>query len=421
MSFCPVELKEGVRLTHVVTERGKSDSFCVAFRIPFSKENLSKVALISKVLIRGTKNFPDTMSICRECEDNYGCSIDIYYKHTGNELTLVFQLSYLRKRYTFDNNDTAVRAFDLLKDFIFLPYLVDGAFDISYVEREKQALCERIASIFNNKPAYAVRRADMIMREGEPNAVTIYDCEQVIRECSAKDLTAFFEECVANCPVDMIYAGIQPVSEIISLIDSRLHFDPRRFSLPGPVVKRATDHIKEIVEEAEATQSTLVMGFRITADLCADDYPQLNLFSAILSLSPVSKLFMNVREKQSLCYYCNAHINSSDGIMMVSAGIDDENYEKTKTAILQQIEDIKNGVITEDELQNAIRSNYSAYKSSADQSSYLCSFYLNHIINGRFFTPEEECEFSLNVTANDAVTIAKTIVPDTFYLLKGTV
>ncbi len=419
MSFCPIELKEGVRLTHVLTERGKSDSFCTAFRIPFSKENLAKAALVSKVLIRGTMNFRDTMSICRECEDNYGSSAEIYYKHSGNELTLVFQLSYLRKRYTFNNDDTAVRAFALLKDFIFAPYLVDGMFDVSYVEREKQALCERIASIFNNKPAYAVRRAEIIMREGEPDASTIYDCGQVISECTAKELTVFFENCVTNCQVEMIYAGVQPVSEIISLIDSHLPFTQRPFSIPGPVVKRQAKKIKEIVEEADATQSTLVMGFRTSADLCGDAFAQTDLFGAILSMSPVSKLFMNVREKQSLCYSCNAHINRYDGIMIVSAGIDEENYEKTKNAILQQIEDIKNGVITDEELQNAIRSNFSAYKSSADQSSYLCSFYLNHIINERFFTPEEECESSLKVTADDAIAIAKTMVADTFYLLKG--
>ena len=128
---------------------------------------------------------------------------------------------------------------------------------------------------------------------------------------------------------------------------------------------------------------------------------------------------MNVREKLSLCYYCNSSLNRFDGVMTVCAGIDAKNSAKAQKAILQQIEDIKNGVISDDEMTNAVKANYSTYISFNDDTSSLCGFYLSRLLYGIYRTPEEECASSLASVREEAIRIAQTIKLDTVYLLKG--
>lgn len=421
MSFSPIPINEGVKYTHVYTERGKTDSLCVSFRIPLDERNLASITLVSKILLRGTKSFPNTLSICRECEDNYGAAIDIAFQKRGKELALVFMLSYMRNRFAFEGEDIAERAVKLLSEFIFKPYLKDGAFDPDYTEREKIALCAQIASLKNNKPAYAAYRAAQLMCAGEPAAVSIYNCADLVRSLTPAELTAFFEKTIKSAPVDIVYAGNADKDRILELIERHLPFEPRAGIRRSVVRRRVPKKVRAFTEEAEASQSTLVMGFRLGGDIERRHYNDFLLFGAILSLSPVSKLFMNVREKLSLCYYCSGIPDRHNKVIYISAGIDAENSEKVQKEILKQIDDIARRRISETEYNNALSYCVSALRSQSDDVSSLCSYYLSHVWRGVYRTLDEECEKLKKTSVDGAVEIAANAVLDTVYLLKGSI
>ncbi|MBQ6183973.1 MAG: insulinase family protein [Clostridia bacterium] len=421
MSFSPVPLNEGVKYTHIYTDRGKTDSLYVSFRIPLNERNLASITLVSKILLRGTKSFPNTLSICRECEDNYGAAIDIAFQKRGRELALVFMLSYMRNRFAFEGEDIAERAVKLLSEFIFAPYLKDGAFDRDYTEREKVALCAQIASLKNNKPAYAAYRAAQLMCAGEPAAVSIYNCADIVRGLTPAELTEFFENTVKNAPVDIIYAGNAGQDRILDLIKNHLPFMLRAEIKRSVIRRRTPDTVRAFTEEADASQSTLVMGFRLGGDLERKHYNDFLLFGAILSLSPVSKLFMNVREKLSLCYYCSGIPDRHNKVIYITAGIDAENSERVQKEILKQIDDIAHRRISENEYNNALSYCVSALISQSDDVSSLCSYYLSHVLRGVYSTLEEECEKLKKTSLDGAVEIAANAVLDTVYLLKGNV
>ena len=233
MSFTPAEITPGVRFTSVYTSRGKSDSVSVSFRIPLDKRNLASAALVSKIISRGTAGFPDTLSINRECEDNYGTSVDIFYQKCGGEIVFTFLTSYLRSRYAFGGENIAFRALSMLREFIFSPLLTDGSFDAVYTAREKVTLLQQIASIRNNKPRYALKRAADIMCENEPFSMTTYNCADVINELTPRELADFFAYAVSDTPVEIIYAGETGRDEIIKLISSILPFTPRKSAEPS--------------------------------------------------------------------------------------------------------------------------------------------------------------------------------------------
>lgn len=419
MSFAPVELTNGVRFTYVNTEKGKSDSLYAALRIPLSDESYTKISIISEILERGTQKFPDTRAISRECEDNYGTILHIVPRKTNNEVLLCFCVTFLRNEYAFDGEDIFTRAVKLLSETIFRPYLENGCFSSVYTEREKDSLYERISSLINNKRSYALYRARKVMCDGEPSAVFLYDHLDMIKSSDAVSLTDFYFKALSESPVEIIYAGTQKCEYVTEAVLRELPFSPRYSNINNDNIRKNVDEIKYVTEETSATQSTLVMGYRIAGDLEGDRYIDLNLFEAILSGSPASKLFMNVREKLSLCYYCNTVIDSKNGVMFIYAGIDEKNCERAKKAITKQINDIKNGKITQKELDNAIRMNYNVLRSETDDTAALCLFYLSRIIKNRFSTPEEEAESMLLRTASGAVDIAQGIVLDTVYLLKG--
>ncbi len=419
MSFSPVCLSEGVRYTHVETNRGKTDSLCVSFRVPLDPVSLAAVTLISKILIRGTMSFPDTVSICRECEDNYGCSVDIAHDRRGREISLTFMLSYLRNSFAFSGEDIAERAVKLLSEFIFSPYLIDGAFNAEYTEREKTALCALISSIKNSKPSYALYRANALMCPGEPIAVSLYDSADTVRSLTPEYLASFFADVVKTAPVDIVYAGNADVNRMLELVNEHLKFSPRAVCKPSPVRRRTPGQVRTFVEEASASQSTLVMGFRLGGDFNRKDFNDLVLFETVLSLSPVSKLFTNVREKLSLCYYCSSNIDRHNKIMYINAGIDYANSKKAQKAILKQIKDISDGMISAEEFDNAISFNVIANKAICDDASSLSQFYLSQVLRGVYLTPEDECDLFKKKGVKGLIRVAKRISLDTVYILKG--
>ena len=345
MSFVPAELINGVRFTYVNTEKGKSDSLYAVLRMPLSEESYTKISVISEILQRGTQKFTDTRAVSRECEDNYGTILHIFPRKMNNEMLLCFCVTFLRNEYAFDGEDIFTRAVKLLAETVFRPFLENGCFSVSYTEREKDSLYERVSSLINKKRLYALYRARKIMCGDEPWAMFLYDHLDMIKSFEPKSLTGFYFDALRDSPVELIYAGTQKREYVSEIISRELPFSPRFGNIDTVSSYKSVSEIRYVTEETNATQSTLVMGFRFAGEFSGERYLDLNLFEAILSGSPASKIFINVREKHSLCYYCSTSIDTKNAVMFIYAGIDEKNRERVQNAVIKQIDDIKNGKI----------------------------------------------------------------------------
>ena len=184
-------------------------------------------------------------------------------------------------------------------------------------------------------------------------------------------------------------------------------------------VVRTASGVKEVREECVGKQGNLVMGFRTGTVLSDGDYPKMALMSEIYGGSPSSKLFMNVREKMSLCYYCVSVPEAIKGIMLVRAGIENKNFETAKNAILEQLEFMKSGKFTEEELYNAKLSLINAYREISDNPQSLQNWYMGRMLSDISQSPEEAIEVVKNITKDEIVATAKKVTLDTVYFLEG--
>ena len=183
-------------------------------------------------------------------------------------------------------------------------------------------------------------------------------------------------------------------------------------------IVRTAEKVKKAVEHQELKQGKLVLGFRTGVSAYEEEYDVLRVFNCIFGSGTQSKLFMNVREKLSLCYHCSSRIYSK-GVMMVTSGIEPANYDKAKNEILLQLDEIRKGNISDEEMDSAKKRLRNSMLSVGDSAEAIHSWYVNNRIFGIEATPEEMIAKIERVTKEEVASAAKKVVLDTEYFLCG--
>jgi predicted Zn-dependent peptidase len=302
--------------------------------------------------------------------------------------------------------------------------LTDGdAFDSAVVESEKTKLCGRIEARINNPASHALRRCEEIMCAGERYSISPIGTVESVSDVTSGSLYRYYRSLPGNTAVDIYYAGsadtdmlAKRFAEIFSDFDCPLATD-----LTTEVIRKNTGEVKTFIEDMNVSQSKLVIGFRSGFCLSDDDYHIFSLMNCLLGASPTSKLFMNVREAKSLCYYCSSRPSSLKGLLTVSSGIEEENFEMTRDAILEQVDALKTGDISDNELESARKSLINSCKELSDSQTSLVSWYFIRSLANVFDTPEILCEKLKRVTKDEIITAAQRLSLDTVYFLRGTI
>ncbi len=417
MDYVNSTLVPGVNLTYVRQEKYKTEQLGVSFILPLNSINAAGLTLLSRVISRGTSRHATLKSLTRALEENYGCDIAVYPNKIGESLCFTFSLSSLKNRYAIRGEDIFGASLKLLSDLIFSPRLVGGFFDGNYVNREKQTLTEQIISLINNKPAYAKKRAVEIMCYGEPYAIPSYGDIETLGKFNKKSLTELYYSLINTAPVEITYAGEEALTE--QRLSNCFFFKERDYILPGVSPCGGVKKVREVTEKTHAAQSTLVLCFRVGGSPAHGDYTAFTLFCELFAHSPTSRLFVNVREKLSLCYYATLSFDRLKGVMTVTTGIDAKNRKRAKAAIMRELNSLQNGDFTREEFQNALSSSLSTYKEALDDPSLASSYRMARIIQGSFVPLEEEMERLCELTAEDVAGAASNITLDTVYLLLG--
>lgn len=416
----PLEILPGVRLRCVQTDRFKSSCLSINLLRPLQKAEAAKNALLSNVLMQGTQLHPDMQSLSLAMDELYGTSMGPMCRKNGEIQTVGFYMSCLDDRYALPGDRVLERAIGLLTELMLNPLLIDGCFCPEYVTIEQENLINTIESAINDKRTYANSRMLKAMCRDDVFGVerlgTVADVEAI----TPQSLYAHYQSILATSQVEIFYAGSQSQQTIAELLTSALSTLPRGALTPlSYSAMPSHEGVQELEETMELTQSKLSMGFTTGITSRDPEYAALMVFNALYGGDMTSKLFMNVREKLSLCYYAGSATSASKGIIIVSSGIDRENYQKTVDEILHQLKLCQDGQITAEELTAAKKAMNSSLLALQDSLGSMEDFSAFQVLSGFPLDPEDYRRAVEAVDIPQVVAVAKQVKLDTIFFLKG--
>lgn len=414
------KIAEGIHASSLATDKFKVNAITLSLKAPVTLESITMLNLLSRVLSRGCEAYPDIKSIESRLDTLYGADLDMNISRRGDSQYLCASVDFLSRKYTEDC-DIIEGAVDILTKVLLCPALENGGFIQNYVDGEKKNLADAINGLINNKARYAKLRCTEEMCSGEPFALPPLGDKSLLEAITPVSLYNFYKELIATSKIEILYTGTERFfSSVCENFSNAFGKVERSYSescdAPQKHIHR---EYKELCEDMEVNQGKLSVG--LTTDIVgpSDELPALIVANEIFGSSPNSKLFMNVREKMSLCYYCSSSLDASKGLMFVNAGIENENFERTRDAIFAQLDALKSGDFTDEELDNAIISLTNGYSSIPDSITALEAWYIPRIFRGDSETVEERIAKIKKVTREDITAVAAKINADIVYFLRG--
>lgn len=422
MEYSRTEIRPGVWLTHLREEKFKTACFSVSLLSQLNRETASMNALIPFVLRRGTSAFPDMEALSARMEELYGTVIEPIIRRIGEIQCCGFYASFPEDDFLPRGEGVLKDTLELTLDLLLSPVTRGGLLLPSYVDSEREKLLDLISARMNNKRSYAVLRCIEEMCCCEDFAVSRYGDEESCRSINYRKLSRHYRTLLQTSPIELFYCGRASLRDVKALLRDHLATLPR-----GEIDTEIGTEIRmnaleaeprNTVEEMDVAQANLVIGWRLGECMEDPDFAALYVFNDLFGGSPSSKLFLNVREKLSLCYYASSIIDIRKGLLLVSSGIQLSNLDAAKAEIFAQLDAVCRGDFSEDDLRTAKAGVISDLRSIPDSQGALESFYLSQAVAGADYSPEDLAELVNEVTAEQVTAIAKSVECDQIYLLK---
>ena len=410
----------GATLTAVQTDRFKSELFTVQYVLPIEAETAQGYALLSEVLCRGTERYPSKALFHRRLDDLYASSIAPFCRRVGDAQTWGLAADFLGARFVGGGEGILPQIVELTAECLGRSYLPNGVFHEPYVESEKRHLRDLIRARINNPRALAHARCRALLCPGEPYALPLSGEEETIDKWNAENLTAQWRDLIATAVPSFSYVGATPPERVAEQIRAAFAIPEGTFKPYPTQIKRQTGDPVRKCEEMPLCQGQLSIGYRTDITITHPLAAAMVVFNEIFGGSPMSKLFLNVREKRSLCYRCGSVLDLYKGTVFAGAGMKAENREVTEAAIRAEFEAMARGEIGEAELNAAKRSLDHAYRRIYDSPSALAGFTMNRAAVGSRESVEDRRAAVAAVTRDEITEAAARVREGAVYFLKGT-
>ncbi len=420
------QLAPGVFLTAIETTKFKSATLSATFLTPLTREWAAVNAIVPYILRRGCEAWPTMEAVSTRLDELYGGVLEPMVRKKGETQCLGLIGSFLDDAYTLEGEAVLESAAELLCALLLKPITRDGTFRAEYVSGERDNLLQAIRAQMNDKRQYAMLRLVQEMCKGEAYGVDRLGAEEDAAAITARSAWTAYQDLLSHGILELHYcgsAGVERVKGALKpLVDALVPLRGRAVELACQVVERPAVHEpRMVVDRLDVTQGKLCLGFRTKgASIWREDYPALLVFNALYGGTATSKLFMNVREKLSLCYYASASTDGLKGLCAVSSGVEFDKMQEAQDEILAQLEAVKAGDFTPEELQSARQAVVNAHKSVADSRAQLEQYCLTAAVSGVWDdAPEELARRAEEVTAEEVAAIAQGLELDTVYRLMG--
>ena len=411
------EIMQDVFLTYLPAQRFKTSRMTVQLIAPLQRETAAANALLPAVLRRGTVRCPDMESLSAALDTLYGANIDYTVRKKGERQCVGFAAGFIDDAFTPHGEKLLEPVSAMLGELLLDPVTHGGRFLSSYVESEKANLIDAIRGLKNDKRDWADIRLMQEMCAGEPYSVLRLGDEETAGRITNQSLYVHGQELMASSRVEVIYCGSAEAQRVEDAVLTALAALPRGAQTALPEVQRiqAPDTPRRIVETMDVTQGKLAMGYRCSSD----DYPAMVLANLIFGGTSNSKLFLNVRERLSLCYYASSSYARSKNIMTVSSGVEQKDCDRAMEEIARQLTAVQNGEWEDWEQEGALQAMLSSLTSLPDSQGALENYYLGQIATDAGETPEELIAALREVTKERIMAAARSAKLDTVYFLHG--
>lgn len=417
------EILPGVWLTALENDKFKTGCLSISLLTQLDRETAAMNALIPYVLRRGSRNHTDMQALVTELDGLYGSYIEPVVRKIGEIQCIGFLASFADDKYLPDGSGVFESIANLCGEILLAPCTKGGLLLPEYVDSEKEKLLDSIKSRLNDKRSWALQRLIEQMCCYEPFAVSRLGTEDTAENIYYQKLTKHYRSLIMTCPIEIFYCGSLGADAVAEKLSDAFSGMPRGeidYDIGTDIRMNAVEEsVREFTDELSVTQGKLVMGYRLGDCMEDPDIAALYVFNAVFGGCVTSKLFMNVREKLSLCYYASSLVDLHKGLMIVSSGVDFDKFGAAKAEICAQLEAIKRGEVTDDELLAAKKSVASDLRATLDSQYNLEGFYLANTIDGLDFDPEELAEAVECVELQAVVDIANSVVGDAVYYLRG--
>lgn len=412
--------KNGFQFHLVPTFKFKTIHIVVKFKELLRKDTITKRALLPYVLRQGTDRYPTERKLQQKLDHLYGANLSIDGTKKGNHHILSFRLELANDKFIENEQFLLDDALHFLKEVIYKPnHYRSKSFHKKIFEREKETLRQRIHSIVDDKMAYANMRLIDEMCKNESYALRVHGYVEDLDTITAEDLYTYYEKVLAENDADIYILGDVDEEIVLEKVQSIFNrdedFQYEEIIVEEDVPVRKT--FQEIVETQDLKQAKLHIGYRTNTVFRDKDYYALQVFNGLYGGFPSSKLFLNVREKNSLAYYVASNIESHKGLMFVYSGIANDDYEKARTIIEQQMEEMRQGNFTEEEMEETKSLIINQLKETCDHPQGIIELLYQQVVGKRSITVEEMLERIRTVTKEEVINVAQKIQEDTVYLL----
>lgn len=408
------ELGDNIGFSTIIDEKFKTCSLAVFFLTELSDDTAAVNTLATSILTTSSSRYRSYAALSEKLSELYGAGLGSSARKKGDAQILSIRASWLDSRYAIDGEDIGGEMRELIRDCLFSPNAENGAFDEASFAIAKKDLLDRIDGELNQKRSYALSQAAKLAYRGEPAECTGYGSREAALAATPGDAFLAYCQLMKTAQIEIYYVTPREDDSFAEMFRSSFGSSDRQ---PKSVNMRNHSPLKPEVEtvseEFDVNQCKAVMAFKTDSD----DIYALKMLSLIYGEMPFSKLFLNVREKMSLCYYCASHSVSVKGAFFVDCGVERSNIEKAEAEITAQLNEIRQGNITDMEMEGSLMALDNAVLQIGDTPSSYISWYFDCFCDGDIISPEEHFRRFTEVTRERIVEAANSLKPDSIYLM----
>ena len=418
-----IQIKEGIKLHLIKTNKFKTNLISVFITTPLSRDNVTKNALIPAILRRGTANMKSQDEISKKLEEMYGAEFDCGIEKTGDNQVIKFYIEAVNDDFLPKKEDLLKTSLEVLLEIILNPLIEKGAFNEGYFDTEKEHLRQLIQGKIDNKDLYAFEKCTENMYKDKLYGLYKYGYEEDLEKITSKEMYEHYKNIINTAKIDIFISGNYDKNEIETIINNNKDIKKLSDRTPNNIIngEYATENSalpQKIEEKMDVTQGKLVIGTSIV-NLKKDERFIASVYNTILGDSANSKLFQNVREKAHLAYTARSNYIRQKNDIYIRCGIEIQNYDKALDIIYKQLEDLKNGKFSDEDVKNAKQYIISAINSVEEEQDTEISYYLGQELARTKCTLEEYKKEIENVTKEQIQDIAQRIQVNTIYFLRN--
>ncbi len=404
----------------ITDSRYKTNLLTLNLALPLNRETVTGNALLPQVLEKGYRCYPNYRNFSMRLNQLYGASVHGGCTKIGDNEVLSLSISVIDDAYALAGEPLLKECAEILCGLLLDPVLQDGVLEPENIALQRKYLIDCIEAEINEKRAYAISRTLALMFPKDPFGLRRQGYVEDAEKITPESATADYRRILDTARIEIFHVGCgdpATAKEVFQEAFSKLKRHPQPLAVTAAACGGGS--VREETEEMKVSQSKLCLGFKTGVDAHHPMLSAMRMMNSVLGGTPTSKLFLNVREKQSLCYYCTSRSDRTKGILMIDCGVERWQVEQAKEAILMQLKAVRNGEITDEEMEFAKLSLQNSFKSVGETPYSLDAFYLMQTLLGVRETPADQARKLESITREDVAAAAELAQLDTVYVLAG--